>query len=336
MTVREAFAAQVEACAGLGSPFMARLMALITERLASGRPVFDAMLNWQGDPSPNADNVPLRFAGALHALKLADKALREVYPPNAATDDVLWDAVLRAAVDHEAHVLSWLDIPPQTNEVRRAAAILPTLATLHARDPRPVALYELGASGGLNLRADRFCLNTPGGVIGDAGSPVVLAPEWTGATPPLALPEVIARKGVDLNPIDPTTDEGRIRLLSYLWPDQTDRIERTSSAIEIARRVPAKVSQGDAADWLQTALEDHPEGAIAVIFHTVAWQYFDRRTREGVERAIAQTHHPVAHVAMEWDGGKGAALDQSAPGDTEPTLLARVDFHGRWVDWLAR
>jgi hypothetical protein len=37
------------------------------------------------------------------------------------------------------------------------------------------------------------------------------------------------REGCDLEPVDPTTDEGRLTLLSYVWPDQAARLARFSA-----------------------------------------------------------------------------------------------------------
>jgi hypothetical protein len=68
--VRDAFLAQAVHCRDLGSPFTARLVTLAAERLAPGGRVADRVLDWPGDPSHRADAVPLRFAGALHALVL--------------------------------------------------------------------------------------------------------------------------------------------------------------------------------------------------------------------------------------------------------------------------
>ncbi|MBT8410126.1 MAG: DUF2332 family protein, partial [Alphaproteobacteria bacterium] len=123
--VREAFRGQAGHCAALGSPFMARLMTLLAERLTPGTPVADRILTWQGDPAPEADSLPLRLGGALHALKLEGRALAEVYPPHDVPDDDLWAVVAKALTLHAGHITGWLQSPPQTNEVRRSAALIP-------------------------------------------------------------------------------------------------------------------------------------------------------------------------------------------------------------------
>ena len=50
MTVRDAFRAQAEVCAAMGSPFTARLCRLVADRLRLGTPVADRVLGWRGDP----------------------------------------------------------------------------------------------------------------------------------------------------------------------------------------------------------------------------------------------------------------------------------------------
>lgn len=320
---------------------MGRLMALLGERLEPSGAVGERLFNWAGDVSPSGESVPLRLAGALHALKLQGKGLRDVYPPNAVSDDVLWRAVSAALVDHQVQILEWLNSAPQTNEVQRSAVILPALAILQARFGLPVSLLELGCSAGLNLRADRYCLKAGGVEIGANAAAVRLSPEWTGAAPMLELPEIVARAGVDLNPLDPENEQDRLRLLAYLWPDQPERIARTEAAIEEAARAPAEVSKGDAGAWLALKLPKRPKGQTTLIFHTVAWQYFPSDTVAQAEEAIALASRrtdeigPLAHLSMEADGGKGAALTLTTWPRGDAEFLGRADFHGRWIDWQA-
>ena len=149
MTPREAFAVQSKNCAALGSPFMGRLMQLCADRLERGNPITDRILDWPGDPAPSADNVSLRFAGALHALVLRGAPLAALYPPNKVDDDTLWRGILDAIAAHQTEILRFLDKAPQTNEVRRSAGLLAAVAWLRPR--HALILSEVGASAGLNL-----------------------------------------------------------------------------------------------------------------------------------------------------------------------------------------
>ncbi len=162
----------------LGSPFMERLLALAAERLAPGTAVAERVLGWRGDVTSRGQSVPLRLAGALHAVKRAGHAgLTAVYPPAETSDAALWAAVEAAFSDRSEALMAW------TNEVRRSAAILPALHLVAARFGLPLRLSELGCSAGLNLRADHYRLDAGGVAYGDPSAAVRLAPDWTGPAP---------------------------------------------------------------------------------------------------------------------------------------------------------
>ena len=52
--------------------------------------------------------------------------------------------------------------------------------------------------------------------------------------------------GCDLAPIDAATAEGRLRLRSFVWPDQLDRLARLDGALAAAQADPPVVDQADA------------------------------------------------------------------------------------------
>jgi hypothetical protein len=122
--------------------------------------------------------------------------------------------------------------------VARGAVLLGGLRHIAAEAGLPVRLVEVGASAGLNLRADHFHVAGDAGHYGDPASPVVLAAAWQGAAPPPARVVVIARTGGDLDPIDPATAAGRLQLTAYTWPDQTARLDRLRGALTLAQSVP--------------------------------------------------------------------------------------------------
>ena len=308
-------------------------MPLIGTRLSKGA-VADTVLGWQGDPGASADSVPLRLAGALHALKLEGLALTDVYPPHDVDDDALWTAVERALLAHEKRLLNWLKIAPQTNEVRRSAPLIAALSLIADTYSGPVELIELGCSAGLNLRADRFRILAGPRSFGPASSPVTVQPDWHGTAPSEQTLSVAGRYGVDLSPIDPTGNEGRLRLLSYLWPDQSERMVMTKAAIDLARVEPASISRGDASEWLETHLSQEAPDRTRVVFHTIAWQYFPEGNKDRALTAMANHNGPLVRFSMEADGGNGARLTLTHYPSGEEVHLGRADFHGRWVEWV--
>lgn len=314
---------------------MGRLMTLFANRLTPESGAVAARLfGWAGDPSSRRGSLPLRLASGFHALALSGHAgLSAVYPPQDAPDDALWSAIETALISEETFLLDWVESPPQTNEVRRAAIFRAAGQWLAARHGLPLELCELGASAGLNLHWDRYALDVAGIRFGPPDAVLTVTPDWTGPPPPMAEPSVAARRGVDLNPLDPVAD--RLRLLAYLWPDQPHRLDLTEAALCLP---PAPVDQGCAADWLDT-LPAQTDGTCRLIQHSVAWQYFpsDVQTRAAATiarlGAAATETKPLAHLAMEAADGRGAAVTLTTwPGGTVHAA-GRADFHGRWVAW---
>ena len=344
MNVRDAFRDQAVHCDGLGSPLTARLCRLCADRLEDSGPVGAAVLHWPGDASSKGDSVPLRLMGGLHALVLsgADPALAETYAAaRLLSDDHLWSVVGPAIARHEDHLLHWLQSAPQTNEVRRSAALIAAGNWLAACLGLPLELSELGASAGLNLLWDRWRMETPSGALGPAGAPVVLTPEWRGHAPVRATPRVVGRAGIDLNPLDPVAD--RLRLLSYIWADQQDRLTRTRAALDVAALERPPVQRGDAIDWLAGRLAAPMPGRLHLVYHTIAWQYFPAAAQARGEALLAEhgarasVDAPLARLGMEADasGLPGAALYLDLWPGGQRIALGRIDFHGRWIDWQA-
>lgn len=338
MTLQEAFLEQARSCAALDSPFMARLLTGLSRDWAPDSALGRFCAEWSGDIGPGGASLPLRMAGGLHALVLSGRApeLAMVYPPHSVPDADLGAAVRAALRRHEVFLIDWMQTAPQTNEVRRSVALIPAAHWIAARFPRPFALSELGASGGLNLMFDRFGLRTAAGHLGPADPALTLEPEWRGPIPDPAAVEVVDRRGVDLNPLDTRAADHALRLFSFLWPDQPHRMDLTRAAMAVQE---AEVDQGDAVDWLEDRLNAVPPGHVHLIYHTVAWQYFppDRQARGTalIEAAGARAtaESPLAWLGMENDGGTGAALTLRLwPGDAR-IALGRADFHGRWVHW---
>ncbi|NYS25472.1 DUF2332 family protein [Rhodobacteraceae bacterium 2376] len=335
---RTAMRQQADACDRLGSPFTARLLRLLADRLDGETAVGARVLGWPGDPLTTGDAVALRLAGGLHALVLsgADEALARVYANPGLGDEQLWQAIACMLNTHDAHLQHWLDTPPQTNEPARSAVLIAAGHWLTARFGLELELLELGASAGLNLRWDAFALEVQGQRFGPADAALTLRPDWTGPPPPATAPRIAGRAGVDLNPLDPARD--RLRILSYVWADQGARLARMRAALDLAAKMPVEIAQGDAAEWLEQRLDLRRPGVLQLVYHTVVWQYLspetDSRARAAMARAGAAG--PLARLGMEQDhsGQPGAAiwLDLWPGGRVD---LGRADFHGRWVDWQA-
>lgn len=340
--IRQSFLRQAKACADLGSPFTARLCRLAAERLTDDTRVGTMILGWPGNPDGTGDALALRLAGTLHALVRSgqDAALAAVYPPHTVEDDTLWAAIEAAMRRDEAFVLERLKSAPQTNEVRRSSALLPGFLTIAAQTGKPLILSEVGASAGLNLQWDRYSYQ-----LGDfrwrQASAVELALRWEGPLPPQVPIEITERAGCDLNPLDPTSEDDRLRLFSYIWADQQDRLDRTAAALEMATESGLQVEKADAIDWLRKRLATPRAGMTHVIYHTIAWQYLPPALKAEGEALIAAAGSrateaaPLARLQLEADGKpEGAAILLTLWPTGETREIGRADFHGRWVKWV--
>lgn len=350
--VRAAFAEQAATCERLGSPFMGRLLRALGRGLDRASAAGRRVLDWEGDPGGEGDYLPLRLAGGLHALVRAGRlpGLARFYPPHdPPAEDALERAAAAALAEAGDALDPWLDAAPQTNEALRAATIMAGLLAVAHRTGLPLALYELGASAGLNLLLDRYehRLGPAGDAVraGTAGAPVVLAPAWDGPPPPRARVEIARRRGMDLEPLDPADPATRERLMAYVWADQADRLARTEAALRLASADPPRIDRADAADWVEVELDPTPEpGTARVLTHAIAFQYFPDETKRRVEAraeqagAQATAEAPFAWLRLEADPDHGGAPTLRLrlwPDSGRDELLAIGHLHGDAVRWLA-
>jgi hypothetical protein len=227
----------------------------------------------------------------------------------------------------------------QTNEAARCAALLPVLATL----PGPLALIEVGASAGLCLYPDRYGYEYPTGPVGDAASPVQLRCTVTGDGPVLTgVPEVVARAGIDLDPLDPADPDDVAWLQALIWPGMDERRARLGAAAAIAAREPAEIVRGDLVDQLPGLVARMPREATVVVFHTAVLAYLDDAAREQFVQTVGGL--PVRWVSQEGVSVLPAVRERlpEQPAAEESRFLLALDGeplaytapHGGRLDWL--
>ncbi len=340
--VRKAFLDQAKWCDALGSPLTARICRVTERSLDPSSTLGQRVFGWTGDPDAMADSVPLRLAGGIHALVRAGHLpnLTAYYAPQGSPLDARFDAAIAEGLSSaQDPLMPWLDRTPQTNEVARSGALYPGLMQIAAEFALPLKLFEVGASGGLNLLADHYAYDLGGRTAGTPGSPVSISPDWTGPAPQGPDPKITCRRGCDLAPVDLRKDEDRARMMAYIWPDQPQRLARAAGALQVFDRNPVQLDQGDALAWVHHQISEPVQGAACVLMHSIAFQYFPPETQQGIAahmRAVgarATPEAPLAWLAFEQQpGDKGPGLTLTTwPGGTH--LLAEGDAHVRRLDW---
>ncbi len=272
---------------------------------------------------PTAKRQPnLLFAAARYLLG---------EPPDLAALHVL----LRDREDELAGTM--LGRRTQTNEPARCATLLPALALL----PQPLAIVEVGASAGLTLLADKYSYDYDGHeVAGTDPRAPVLACQPRGPVPlPARVPEIAWRAGLDLNPLDVTSDDDVRWLQCLVWPGETGRQERLSAAIETARRDPPPLYRGDLLTDLPDLISRAPRDATVVVYHSAVLAYVRRADRARFARTVRE-------LGAVWLSNEGPGVLPGADArvrhahgfilvkdGTEP--IAVTESHGRWLEWLA-
>jgi hypothetical protein len=329
---------QERACERLGSPLYAHLCRRAAADVEAHGPAWEVLRGHESDPAESA--LPLRLLGAVNRLVLEghEPALAAHYP-DGADAGATWEAFSDVLARNVEALRELVELPVQTNEIGRCAALLTGFLAVATSTGLPLRLLEIGASAGLNLRWDRYAYEAEGFSWGPADSPVRIDFELRGEAP-AGLParvDVASRRGCDAAPIDPTTPEGALTLLAYVWPDQRQRVERLRAALHFAASVPVEVERESAAAWLSRQLAAPTPGQAAVVFHSLVAQYlgdeetaaFHDRLRDAAARATEEA--PLAWLRME-PAGEWTEVRLSTWPDGESRLLARAGYHGSPVE----
>ena len=274
--------------------------------------------------------APLQLLGALHYL-----ALRDAIDP--------WTDVRRAMKEHRDELARLATRPVQTNEVQRAWLLLPCFLEVARRSgAETFDLLELGPSAGLNLLWDRYRYVYAGGGWGPADAAIELRGEERGEVPADLLtlqPRVRARVGIDLDPVDLTTDEGLLHLKSFVWADQHDRLKRLDRAAAALRQDPPDLVRGDLVELLPERLAARADDSLTVVFQTAVLGYVEEERRravyDAVETAGADGRLAFVSAGQPEDGSHvywGVSVTVWPGGERE--IVEHANFHGAWIEWI--
>lgn len=341
LAVYENFKSQAKVCQQMGSPFYAELLNQLAEIFVQNRAslIGKTFATWRGNPK--GDAVALRLLGALHYLVItqADNDLQAIFPPlQSLVGDSRADALLRSIERHQVFIVDYLSSPPQTNEVGRSSVLLGGFLEIAKRFGPELDIFEIGASAGLNMAFDQYFYQTDSWQWGNPDSSVSITPSWIGNAPSLGSIKIKTRAACDLSPIDIVGQ--RNRLLSYVWPDQAERMQRTIGALDYAAKRSLKIDVSEASEWLLKHSNDAATPRPRVFFHSIIWQYFSDQQKESFQANIdklggqASYSSPLIWMRLEPAISKPhAELRITVWPDKAEQHLADSGFHGEWVRW---
>jgi hypothetical protein len=163
---------------------------------------------------------------------------------------------------------------------------------------------------------------------------------------------VVARIGLDADPVDVTDAEDARWLRACLWPDQLERIARLEAEVASAAAVPPLLLRGDAVELLPDALARVPADALPVVTTTWALSHLAPASRL---RFLHRLVDAAAGRAVAWVSVEGVGVAPTVPtmGDRRASghsivglaVLDRSTLHaeavgrcwsrGRMLAWLA-
>ena len=251
---------------------------------------------------------PHLLCAALHAdtLRWASSPLAVSIrrnEPSAASLECIAEALAAARVE------LWQDLSSrsvQANEVRRAICWRLPVHELSSGGRGPFVLVDIGCSAGLNLIADRVPVS------------------WTTAGLPIALaqPDIVARLGLDKDPLDPAVDEDANWLRACLLPGANLTRARLDISIEAAKharlRGDLELARFDVCDLFirLSELSENYGHATVIAYHTALLPFLDETTRKRFENDLRSWISKYGRRAV-W-----ANLELATP--SAPTVTLRV------------
>jgi len=241
-----------------------------------------------------------------------------------------WPRVRQIALTHAT----------QTNEAARCGVLLPLLTAL----PQPLALIEVGASAGLCLYPDRYSYRYGETVLHPQAGPstVMVSPGLVGPVPvPERMPEVTWRAGIDLNPLDVTSDADVAWLDALVWPEHEERRERLHNAVDIVRREPPRIEKANALEALPALAAEAPKEATLVVYHSAVLAYFTAEDRNTfVELVSGLDGHWISNEGLSVVPGVRERLTAPPPNPAvfvvaqDGIPVAFAGGHGQSLSWI--
>jgi hypothetical protein len=333
---------QARACAAIGSPLYEGLLRRTAEDVAAAGPAWAVIEPFEAIPTE--EMLGLRFLGAAHRMVLEGEAaeLARHFPSvgGDADSERAWPALRTLAEERGDRLRELMDRTIQTNEVGRCAALVGGFLCVARETGLPLRIREMGSSAGLLLLWDRYRYESTEGSWGHSGSPVRFGAQLFDPAPPLEGDAVVAdRRGCDRSPLDPASEDGRLTLLSYVWPDMTHRFELLRAALDMARDRPPAIDRAHGPSWLAEQLAEPVPGAATVVYHSIVMQYLGEPERGQVRATIARAgaaatrEAPLAWLRFEPGTPERAHVHLTVWPGGEERFLAESGYHGRPVRW---
>lgn len=223
----------------------------------------------------------------------------------------------------------------QTNEVRRCSYLYPVFSHISHLTQKPLALFEIGTSAGLQLFVDQYSYSYGTGLkYGNPDSAVHITSELRGEKSflnPMPHPEVATRIGIDLHINDVRNTEDKLWLKALIWPEHHERRELFEKAASYVSKQTLRLIEGDGVEILKSLAAVIPGDQVICVFHTHVANQISVESKEtllnqikeiGKQRTIFHIYNNIYDRMLH--------LDYYLDGKESLNTIGETEGHGRW------
>lgn len=273
-------------------------------------------------------------------LRGADHELREYFPsltPNPRNRLEVYPIFRDFCLQHaeEINDLARKRQVQYTSLWRASSLVLGFSVIDRKLNDEPIAMLDIGTGAGFLMLWDKFAydygihrIDTPDAALHlncEVGG--VLRPPF-----PQTMPQIIARKGVDIAPIDLNNDADRLWLQASVPPDEHEHAQHIKQGIQALQRYQPEIVAGDGShDIAHHAATLAPDSPICIVDTYVS----NIRTEILQQcRELGKTR-PVFQITMgRFPEGIGLRLIDHSNTPDEEAVIFKTDVPGQYIEWL--
>jgi hypothetical protein len=245
----------------------------------------------------------------------------------------------------------------QTTFADRCATILPAITWVADAIGEPLNLIEIGCSAGVLLTLDKYAYAYEGHApIGAKDAPLTFSTAILG-NPPLRIPQIASRTGLDLRPLDARKADERRWLIAQIFPEYREQREQLDVALDVVAATDIRMVRGDALETLSGVLAASDDSVC--IFHSICLSYWTAEAKAELDALLSSASlggRTIYRVGSEpsarfsaWNKGNNRAQGEKPPASGEITIVryAGGEMEGRivatngiglpfaWLGWTA-
>jgi hypothetical protein len=172
----------------------------------------------------------------------------------------------------------------QATQAERCQFIAPLLSHVATLTGEPLNLIEIGCSAGILLTFDKYAYDVNGQYnMGPTDAPLSLKIDAEGA-PPLRIPEIGRRVGIDLRLVDAKSEDERRWLQALCAPESLQQQRHLATALAVVADTDIEFFEGDALDALPKLLEQD-QGPLC-IFHSACVVYWSEEAQAELDALL--------------------------------------------------